>query len=121
MSKRKKVILKAKKLGVEIHTRSTFLQGLFFKDLDTIEGEISVLKKYLLELRKIVDINEINNLALNYVCSNSNIDAVLLGVDNVSQLKNNLTCINDNKFTNIIENIDSINVKEENWLNPANW
>lgn len=121
MSKRKKVILKAKKLGVEIHTRSTFLQGLFFKDFDTIEGEISVLKKYLLELRKIVDINEINNLALNYVCSNSNIDAVLLGVDNVSQLKNNLSCINDNKFTDIIENIDSINVKEENWLNPANW
>ena len=121
MSKRKKVILKAKKLGVEIHTRSTFLQGLFFKDLDTIEGEISVLKKYLLELRKIVDINEINNLALNYVCSNSNIDAVLLGVDNVSQLKNNFTCINVNNFTNIIKNIISINVKEENWLNPANW
>jgi hypothetical protein len=42
-------------------------------------------------------------------------------VDNVSQLKNNLSCINDNKFTDIIENIDSINVKEENWLNPANW
>ena len=45
-NKREKVILKAKKLGVEIHTRSTFLQGLFFKDLASIEGELSVLKKY---------------------------------------------------------------------------
>ena len=121
MSKREKVFIKAKKNGVEIHTRSTFLQGLFFKDLDTIEGKIIVLKKYLLELKRLVNKNEINNLALNYVCSNSNIDAVLLGVDNVSQLKNNLSCINDNKFTDIIENIDSINVKEENLLNPANW
>ena len=120
-NKREKVILKAKKLGVEIHTRSTFLQGLFFKDLGSIEGELSVLKKYLVKLQGIIDATEINNLALNYVCSNSNIDAVLLGVDNLSQLKNNLSCINDNKFTDIIENIDSINVKEENLLNPANW
>jgi len=120
-SKREKVFLKAKKNGVEIHTRSTFLQGLFFKDLDTIEGEITVLKKYLLELKRLVNKNEINSLALNYVCSNANIDGVLLGVDTLSQLKNNLSCINDNKFKDIIENIDSINVKEENLLNPANW
>jgi aryl-alcohol dehydrogenase-like predicted oxidoreductase len=120
-SKREKVFLKAKKNGVEIHTRSTFLQGLFFKDLDTIGGKITVLKKYLLELKRLVNKNEINSLALNYVCLNANIDGILLGVDNVSQLKNNLSCINDNKFKDIIGNIDSINVKEENLLNPANW
>ena len=120
-NKREKVILKAKKLGIEIHTRSAFLQGLFFKDIASIEGELSVLKKYLLELKRLVNKNEINSLALNYVCSNANIDAVLLGVDTLSQLKNNLSCINDNKFKDIIENIDSINVKEENLLNPANW
>ncbi len=120
-SKRENVFLKAKEKGVEIHTRSTFLQGLFFKDLDTIDGKLGVLKKYLLELKRLVNKNEINSLALNYVCSNANIDGVLLGVDTVSQLKNNLSCINDNKFKDIIENIDSINVKEENLLNPANW
>ena len=120
-SKREKVFLKAKEKEVEIHTRSTFLQGLFFKDLDTIHGELGVLKKYLLELKRVVNKNEINSLALNYVCSNANIDGVLLGVDNVSQLQNNLSCINDDKFKDIIENIDSINVKEENLLNPANW
>tara|TARA_B110000459_G_scaffold186835_1_gene218676 strand:- start:1854 stop:2720 length:867 start_codon:yes stop_codon:yes gene_type:complete len=120
-SKREKVFLRAKEKGVEIHTRSTFLQGLFFKDLDTIEGKTIVLKKYLLKLKELVDKNEINNLALNYVCSNVNIDGILLGVDSVSQLKNNISCINDNKFTDIIKNIDSINVKEENLLNPANW
>ena len=120
-SKREKVFLKAKENGVEIHTRSTFLQGLFFKDLDTIHGELGVLKKYLLELKRLVNKNEINSLALNYVCSNANIDGVLLGVDTVSQLQNNLSCISDDKFKDIIENIDSINVKEENLLNPANW
>lgn len=120
-SKREKVFLKAKEKGVEIHTRSTFLQGLFFKDLNEIDGELGVLKKYLLELKRLVNKNEINSLALNYVCSNANIDGVLLGVDTVSQLQNNLSCISDDKFKDIIENIDSINVKEENLLNPANW
>ena len=119
--KREKVFLKAREKGIEIHTRSTFLQGLFFKDLDTITGRLGVLKKYLLELKRLVNKNEINSLALSYVCSNANIDGVLLGVDNVGQLKNNLSCINDDKFKDIIENIDSINVKEENLLNPANW
>ena len=120
-SKREKVFLKAKEKGVEIHTRSTFLQGLFFKDLNRIDGELGVLKKYLVELKRLVNKNEINSLALNYVCSNANIDGILLGVDTVSQLQNNLSCISDDKFKNIIENIDCINVKEENLLNPANW
>ncbi len=120
-SQRKEVLIKAKSKGIEVHTRSVFLQGLFFKDFSTIEGKLSVLKKYLLELKKTVNLHEMNNVALNYVCSNANIDGVLLGVDNVSQLKKNISCINDNKFKHIIVNIDSINVKEQNLLNPANW
>ena len=120
-SKRQKVILKAKKMGVEIHTRSTFLQGLFFKDLDSIEGKLSCLKKYLDQLKNLVSEEKVNNLALNYVCSNSNIDAVLIGVDSVEQLKNNISCINSNKFNHVHFNIDAINVKEKDMLNPANW
>jgi aryl-alcohol dehydrogenase-like predicted oxidoreductase len=121
MSKRKEVFLKARKLEVEIHTRSTFLQGLFFKDLDTVQGKISVLKKYLLELKKIVTKSEMNNLALNYAYSNTNIDAILLGVDSVNQLKNNISCINNNKFSDVLSNIDCIEVEEEDLLNPVNW
>ena len=86
-NKRGKVILKAKKLGVEIHTRSAFLQGLFLKKLATIKGELSVLKKYLIKLQTIVDPTEINNLALNYVYSNPNIDGVLIGVIVLINLK----------------------------------
>ena len=120
-NKREKVILKAKKLGIEIHTRSTFLQGLFFKDLASIEGELSVLKKYLFKLQGIIDPTEINNLALNYVYSNPNIDAVLIGVDSVNQLKKNISCVETNKYKNTFCNINLINVKEESMLNPSNW
>mgnify|MGYP006152026855 CR=1 FL=1 len=120
-SKRETVFSKARKLGVEIHTRSTFLQGLFFKDIDSIHGKISVLKKYLRELKKIVSNDQINNLAINYAYSNTNIDAILLGVDDLNQLKNNISCINNNKFHNRFSDIDSIKVEEEDLLNPTNW
>jgi aryl-alcohol dehydrogenase-like predicted oxidoreductase len=120
-NQREKILLKAKSMGIEIHTRSVFLQGLFFKDPNKITGNILEIKVDLNRLNSLVSKEKMNDLALNYVYSKEYIDGVLLGVDNVGQLKNNLSCINDDKFKDIIENIDSINVKEENLLNPANW
>ena len=37
-------------MGVEIHVRSTFLQGLFFKDRETLHEKLQPLKKYLIQL-----------------------------------------------------------------------
>lgn len=121
VNQREDILKNAKDKGLEIHTRSTFLQGLFFKDIDSLQGKLSVLKKYLDQLKNLVSKEKINNLALNYVYSNSNIDAILIGVDSVDQLKNNISCINSNKFNHILSNIDTINVEEEDMLNPANW
>ena len=120
-NKRGNIIKKAKAKGIEIHTRSAFLQGLFFKDIASIEGELSVLKKYLVKLQGIIDTTEINNLALNYVYSNPNIDAVLIGVDSVNQLNKNISCVETNKYKNAFCDINLINVEEENMLNPSNW
>ena len=36
--------------GVEIHVRSTFLQGLFFKDRNALSEKLKPMKKYLLQL-----------------------------------------------------------------------
>ena len=120
-SQRKEVILEAKKNGVEIQTRSTFLQGLFFKDVKTINNPLSNLIKYLQELKKLVNSCDLQGLALNYAISNSDIDNILIGVDNIDQLKKNLTCIDENQYKDIYDKVDSINVTEENLLNPSNW
>lgn len=103
--------------GVEIHVRSTFLQGLFFKGRDSLPEKLKPMKKYLLELddfskRSGLSISEI---ALNYNLQNPYIDGVLIGVDNVEQLKMNLTSVKDTPI-----NIE-IEVKEQELLNPVNW
>lgn len=103
--------------GVEIHVRSTFLQGLFFKDRNALSEKVEPLRKYLLQLDDYSSKTglSISEIALNYNLQNPYIDGVLIGVDNVEQLKTNLASVRD---TLIDVEID---VKEQELLNPVNW
>lgn len=103
--------------NVEIHVRSTFLQGLFFKDRNTLPDKLKPLKQYLLELDRYVKDNGISmaEAALNFNLQNPYIDGVLIGVDNISQLQMNLSSIL-HKDINI-----HIDIKEKELINPVNW
>ena len=103
--------------GVEIHVRSTFLQGLFFKDRNSLPEKLLPMKKYLFQLDDFSKENgmSISEIALNYNLQNPYIDGVLIGVDNVAQLQANLTSIKSTPIS--IE----INVTEKDLLNPVNW
>lgn len=103
--------------GVEIHVRSTFLQGLFFKDREALPEKLQPMKKYLLQLDDFSQKSglSISEIALNYNLQNPYIDGVLIGVDNISQLKMNLASVKDTPIDIEIE------VKEQELLNPVNW
>lgn len=103
--------------GVEIHVRSTFLQGLFFKDREMLPEKLKPMKKYLLQLDDFSKQSglSISEIALNYNLQNPYIDGVLIGVDNVAQLQTNLASIKDTPIDIEIE------VKEQELLNPVNW
>ena len=103
--------------GVEIHVRSTFLQGLFFKDRNALPEKLQPMKKYLLQLDEFSQKSglSISEIALNYNLQNPYIDGVLIGVDNVEQLQMNLNSVKDTPIDIEIE------VKEQELLNPVNW
>lgn len=103
--------------GVEVHVRSTFLQGLFFKDRGSLPEKLLPMKKYLFQLDEFSKKTglSISEIALNYNLQNPYIDGVLIGVDNVEQLQKNLNSV---KNTPIDIEID---VKEKELLNPVNW
>ena len=103
--------------GVEIHVRSTFLQGLFFKDRNALPEKLQPMKKYLLQLDEFSKKSglSISEIALNYNLQNPYIDGVLIGVDNVEQLQTNLKSVKDTPIDIEIE------VKEQELLNPVNW
>jgi aryl-alcohol dehydrogenase-like predicted oxidoreductase len=103
--------------GVEIHVRSTFLQGLFFMDRKALPEKLKPMKKYLLQLDEFSKQSgfSISEIALNYNLQNPYIDGVLIGVDNEEQLKMNLASVKDTPIDIEIE------VKEQELLNPVNW
>lgn len=120
---RAEVFGKAKAKGKIIHTRSALLQGLFFKSPTDSNNVVKNLKNELLFLKEISkgDDIPISSLALNYCLDQQNIDNVLIGVDSLIQLKDNLNATTFKLNIAVLEKIDSIKVKNLDFLNPSLW
>jgi aryl-alcohol dehydrogenase-like predicted oxidoreductase len=119
------LLSKAKKLGKTVHIRSVFLQGLFFKDFESIDPEnvLYPLKESLSRLHDIAREEQISvsALALQYPFHNSNIDGVLFGVDTLAQLQQNLKELTVEIKETAFEKIDQIKVHVKHLLLPTNW
>ena len=64
----------------------------------------------------------IGEICLGFAINNPLINKVVIGIDNLSQLKENVRiCQIDDLSEEIINELLSIEVKEKNLLNPANW
>jgi len=114
-----------KKMGVEIHVRSVFLQGLYFMKTKDIPSKLSPLKPELSRLREIIDDNKIDmqELALNFAMKNIFIDKVVIGVDSAEQLLQNINALESwNERKNVIFNeVLELQVTDTNLLIPSKW
>ena len=117
------IIQKIKKTGKIIHTRSCFLQGLFFTSPQTKTPLTTQLKTELNKLRSISQSNgiSIQQTALNYCLQEQLIDNVLIGVDSLDQLNHNIEFSSKTISPEIIEEINSIKINNKNLLNPSLW
>lgn len=112
-----------KKMNVEIHIRSVFLQGLYFMNAKQLPIKLRPLESTLVYLKTLCgDFDtSIGSLALNFVYKNPNIDFVVVGVDSTKQLSQNLEVIKEEINFQIIELVNKINISNPELLNPANW
>jgi aryl-alcohol dehydrogenase-like predicted oxidoreductase len=111
-------------MGVEIHTRSVYLQGLLQMESSQVPNYLEPLQNYLKIVREIAKRNQssIGQICLRFVINNPFINKVVIGIDNLSQLKENISiCQIDNLSEEIMDELLSIEVKEKNLLNPINW
>ena len=121
-NKRKDVLKRAKSKGVEIHTRSAFLQGLFFKEINLLPEYFKPIKHLLIDVKNICKKEglSISELALNYPLSKVYIDNVLIGVDSKEQLLSNIESLEKNP-DKCFKIIDGFSITDNNILNPSNW
>lgn len=114
---------KAKEKNKIIHTRSAFLQGLFFMKKNSPNKIRVKLEK---ELDIISDISlkysiSIGSLALNYCLRQPQIDGVLIGVDSLAQLKENIEHAESNVSDEYMKEINAIRIDDIELLNPSLW
>lgn len=120
---RGEIIEKARKSGLEIHTRSSFLQGLFFMDIMQLPKSIDPIKKDLERIKGICNSHnmKVQDLSLGYVNSKSYIDQIVIGVDSNKQLLSNLKSAQNVLSEEIILEVEEIEVENKEMLNPTNW
>jgi len=75
-----------KKEQIEIHTRSVFLQGLFFTDFDKLSNHFNSAIPFLKSLKKSP---KLSGQLLNFVLSKDFIDKVIIGTQSLTQLQTN--------------------------------
>ena len=122
-SLRGEALRKCKEHNKEVHTRSAYLQGLFFMEVKNLPERLKPLRKELgviHDISKAADIS-IGALALSYALSKPYIDGVLIGVDSLNQLEQNLQWAHTENLESYFEMMDNLKVKEVSLLNPVNW
>lgn len=104
--------------GVEIHSRSSFLQGLFFINPKKLPASFDPVVPYLQDLHhQFPNPAERAALLLNFCVSRKNIDKVVIGVNTAEQLQSNLRSFDSTTEIPFPER-ENIN---ENILNPSKW
>jgi aryl-alcohol dehydrogenase-like predicted oxidoreductase len=124
LNNRIEVLELANSRGIQVYVRSVFLQGLFFLDKSKYTNKLKPAIKYIDKIYQIANNYNlsIQELCLGYVLTNKYVSKVVIGVESLSQLKNNFEIINNiNIPEEVIELINDIKVKETEILNPAFW
>ena len=113
------IMKKLKSKGCEIHSRSAFLQGLFFMSTDKLSTHFDVVKS---EIKRLQDEfgSELSGVLLSYVLEKEYIDRVIIGVQNAEQLTQNIAAVK-RSLTNKIELLDCKQTFSEEIVVPSNW
>lgn len=107
------ILPELKKKNIEIHTRSTFLQGLLFMDTCQLNPYFEPIKDILQKLPK----NRLET-ALGFVKNIKEVDKIVVGVTSKKELQEIYS-----QYNKKVEEIDfsQFKVDDEKFINPAKW
>ena len=105
--------------GIEIHTRSVFLQGLLLMDLDKRPKYFERWNSLWKFWHEWLADNKLSPLeaSIRYMISKPEISRVLVGVDNKNQLQNIINAVDGN----LPAIPDELSTNDPDLLNPGNW
>ncbi len=110
---------KLKKLNIEIHARSIFLQGLLLMDPEKLSPYFTGIKQHLLDYHSFIHDQGYTAIesAVGFILGLQEIDTVIIGVNNSQQLSE--ICLRAKPLSP--ENFCNFALTNEKILNPSNW
>ena len=112
--------------GACVFVRSLYLQGLFFKDTNTLPEKIKCAKEPLDKLHRLADDAGVSmaELAITFIRDTEGITSLILGCDNPTQLLESVSLVNAPKISEsvrcealkIAETIDPIVIRPWEWF-----
>jgi aryl-alcohol dehydrogenase-like predicted oxidoreductase len=110
-----------KEIGVEIHCRSVFLQGLLLMKPEDIDPYFAPVKAHMKAYREMLKDNEITPLqaALWFLLHQNEIDTVMAGVCSVKELEEIYTAVIEGPAGDM--DFAGWKLEDERFLNPALW
>lgn len=108
-----------KNKGIEVHVRSIFLQGLLLVKFDHLPKKFLKWKKIFMNWNNWIAKNNYSRLeaCVNFVFFNNSIDKIIIGVEDLNQLKKILNL----KLKKKINIPDHLKSNDKNLINPSNW
>lgn len=107
-------LINLREIGCEIHTRSTFLQGLFFINPNSLDNYFDEVKPLLFNLQE--NNPMLPGRLLKFVLDQPLIDKVIIGVENEDQLLLNLQTVQEAAI------LEPLNKRiSDNILIPSRW
>ena len=105
--------------SVEVHTRSSFLQGLLLMERRDIPNKFETWKCYWDRWNEWVRDNNTSRLqgCLSYCLSHKGVNRVVVGVDKKSQLEEIVAASN----VKVLDSFPDLTCSDPNLINPANW
>lgn len=110
--------------GVEIHVRSAFLQGLLLKTAEELDGRFAEIRPKATRLHKLAASAgvSVSTLCLSFVLWNQSIDRVVIGVDNLDNLRQNLKdASRAEDFRHLVADLEKFRENEERIILPFLW
>lgn len=116
------LLAKLKKLDIEIHVRSVFLQGLVLMPLSELPLYFDSIKNHIQECQDFLQKKGITLLeaALGFIKSIQEVDFAILGINDISQLVEIFESYHSKKDFNDID-YSKFAILDENITNPSKW
>jgi len=112
-----------KKMGVEIHARSIFLQGLVFKKPDNLDGYFKKIRDKIECLNRLTGELGIPivSLCTGFVMANGCIDKAVVGVDSLQNFIEIEKSTKDFIGEKTVEALSGLRMEDEDIVLPFNW